>query len=180
MTLLVIADDEFVLGRIPDCPADVLICCGDLTDDIIIQVAAKCGCREIFAVKGNHDSTAPFRSPIRDLHLVTLPFRGVTFGGFCGGWKFKPKGNFLFEQSEVARHLESFPGVNVFVAHNSPRHVHDREDDVHIGFVAFNSYITRTRPRLFLHGHQHENMETRIGGTRVIGTFGHRYLVLPE
>jgi Icc-related predicted phosphoesterase len=179
MNLLIIADDEFVGRRVPDCQVDLLVSCGDLPDDVILEVAARCHCREIFAVKGNHDSSAPFRSPIRDMHLATLQFRGVTFGGFCGSWKYKPRGNYLFEQSEVEKALDGFPRVDVFVAHNSPRLVHDRDDEVHIGFAAFSNYLTTARPRFFLHGHQHHDVETLVGQTQVIGTYGHRFLVLP-
>ena len=56
--------------------------------------------------------------------------------------------------------MAEFPPVDVFVAHNSPRHVHDREDEVHLGFEAFVDYIERTQPKLFFHGHMHVNQET--------------------
>lgn len=84
MNLLIIADDEFAARRVPDAPADLLLSLGDMPDDIILEVARRCSCREILAVKGNHHSSAPFREPIRDLHVSTFEFRGVTFGGFCG------------------------------------------------------------------------------------------------
>jgi len=180
MTLLIIADDESVGRRVPESRADVLVSCGDLPDETILQIASRCACREILAVKGNHDSSAPFRSPIRDLHLTTFQFLGVTFGGFCGSWKYKPKGNYLFEQSEVEQSLAAFPAVDVFVAHNSPRLVHDRDDEVHIGFASFNNYIARAKPKLFLHGHQHHDLESGAGQTRIIGTYGHRFLVLAD
>jgi Icc-related predicted phosphoesterase len=70
--------------------------------------------------------------------------------------------------------------VDIFVTHNSARLVHDREDDVHLGFAAFNQYIQRAKPKLMLHGHQHENIETLIGTTRVIGIYGYRQLVVPD
>jgi uncharacterized protein len=180
MNLLIIADDEFVGRRVPECQTDLLISCGDMPDDIILQVASRCRCQEILAVKGNHDSSAPFRPPIRDMHLATYEFRGVKFGGFCGSWKYKPRGNYLFEQSEVEQRMGAFPPVDVFVAHNSPRLVHDRDDEVHIGFASFSNYITRAKPRFFLHGHQHQDLETTIGPTRVIGIYGHRFLALLE
>ena len=50
----------------------------------------------------------------------------------------------------------------------------------HMGFASFNTYIHRARPRLFLHGHQHQQVESFVGGTRVIGTYGYRFWVLPE
>lgn len=68
--------------------------------------------------------------------------------------------------------LTAFPPVDVFVAHNSPRHIHDRDDDVHIGFEAFAAYVQRAKPRLFFHGHQHINRETQIGITKVVGNYG--------
>ncbi len=180
MNLLIIADDESVGSQIPDCTVDVLVSCGDLPDEVILRVAAKCRCRQILAVKGNHDSSAAFPEPIQDLHLKRLQFRGMSFGGFCGSWKYKPRGNYLFEEFEVESRLTSFPTVDVFVTHNSPRLLHDREDDVHMGFAAFNQYLERAKPKFMLHGHQHQNIETQIGGTRVIGTYGHRMLVVPD
>ncbi len=180
MTLLVIADDEGVLSKLPDVAAEVLVSCGDLPDHVILDAAKRCCCRHILAVKGNHDGSGAFPAPILNLHLQTRAVRGITFGGFAGAWKYKPRGNYLFEQSEVQTALAEFPGVNVFVAHNSPRTIHDREDEVHSGFTAFNSYMARTNPRWLLHGHQHLNVESSVGITCVIGTYGHRFIVIPE
>jgi Icc-related predicted phosphoesterase len=180
MNLLVIADDESVGLQVPECTVDLLVSCGDLPDELIFRIAKKCHCKEILAVKGNHDSSAAFPPPIRDLHLTVFAFRGVKFGGFCGSWKYKPRGNYLFENAEVERLVASLPAVDVFVTHNSPRLVHDREDDVHMGFAAFNQYIQRAKPKIMLHGHQHENVESLVGGARVIGTYGFRMLVVPE
>ena len=180
MNLLILADDESLGRKIPDCTADVLVSCGDLPDDLILDAAKRCHCREILAVKGNHDSSGPFPAPVRDLHLNVFQFRNLRFGGFCGSWKYKPRGNYLFEDSDVERYLANFPAVDIFVTHNSPRMVHDRDDDVHMGFAAFNQYIQRAKPKHMLHGHQHQNVESMIGGTRVIGTYGYRMLVVPE
>jgi len=49
-----------------------------------------------------------------------------------------------------------------------------------MGFAAFNQYVQRAKPKLMLHGHQHENVETKMNVTRIIGTFGHRMLVVPD
>lgn len=179
MNLLIIADDDSAISQLPEGRADLLISCGDMLDTMITRAAAKCACKRIFAVKGNHDSSAPFPSPIVDLHLKTFNFQGISFGGFCGSWKYKPRGNYLFEQQEVETALASFPKVDVFVAHNSPAQIHDRDDDVHFGFIAFSSYIHKHQPRLFLHGHQHVTKETVVNATRVIGTYGFRSLVIP-
>ena len=180
MIALIIADDELVWHNLPDVTADILISCGDLPDDVILKAAGICRAQHILAVKGNHDSAAEFPAPIINLHLQTFVFRGLTFGGFCGAWKYKPKGNFLFDQAEAEAALAKFPAVDVFVAHNSPRLIHDRDDEVHEGFVALANYIKANHPRFLLHGHQHITKETLVETTRVIGTYGFQWLTFPE
>jgi Icc-related predicted phosphoesterase len=176
MTLLVLADDDSVRHHVQPARADVLVSCGDIFDAVILHAAQTVGCAHVLAVKGNHDSAEPFPAPIVGLHLATHTIGGVRFGSFHGSWRYKPRGHYLYEQSEVERLLASFPPVDVFVAHNSPRHIHDREDDVHFGFEAFTRYIERTQPRVFIHGHQHIDRETLLGTTRIIGVYGQRRL----
>jgi uncharacterized protein len=171
MKLLVIADDDQAAKAVRE-SADVLISCGDLLDHTIAEVGRVCAAARIFAVKGNHDTNQAFPPLIADLHLRTESHDGLVFGGFHGSWRYKPRGHFLYDQGEVDRLLAHFPPVDIFVAHNSPRHIHDREDDVHFGFEAFASYIQRVQPRLVIHGHQHVNRESQAGRTRVIGVFG--------
>jgi Icc-related predicted phosphoesterase len=174
MKLLVIADEDSFIKTLSTERADMLISCGDLADPVILQSAQAAQCSRIFAVKGNHDGAGPFPTPIVDLHLRKESFGGLTFGGFRGSWRYKPRGHFLYDEAEVADLLAAFPPVDVFVAHNSPRHVHDREDEVHLGFEAFVGYIRRVQPRFFFHGHQHIGQETQVGGTKVIGVYGQR------
>jgi Icc-related predicted phosphoesterase len=81
-------------------------------------------------------------------------------------------------QTHVQFRSDRFPPVDVFVAHNSPRGIHDRDDDVHFGFEAFVAYIQRAKPRLFIHGHQHVNRQTQVRDTTVIGVYGFRRLEL--
>jgi hypothetical protein len=85
-----------------------------------------------------------------DLHLNRVDVLGLTFGGFEGSWKYKPRGNYLYEQDEVEEALKEFPAVDVFVAHNSPRGIRDKDDETHYGFDAFNAYISLRRPKIFI------------------------------
>jgi len=179
MKLGIICDDEFEARRIPAQDVDVLISLGDLPNSVILEVADRCCPSEILAVRGNHDPDVPFPEGVRDMHLVVHEVSGVRFGGFCGSLRYK-HGPFMFEQDEVERLMADFPPVDVFIAHNSPRGIHDRDDEVHLGFVAFSNFITRQQPRFFIHGHMHHNAESLVGKTRVIGVFGHRFLTLPD
>ena len=178
MNALVIADDDSLIGKLPECRADLLISLGDLELSSIMLAAARCGCQKILALKGNHDSTLPFAPPILDLHMTAFEFGGLLFGGFGGSWKYKPRGHHLFEQHEVEAALRAFPRVDVFVAHNSPLGIHDKDDEVHTGFAAFLPYIQKHQPKLFFHGHQHISKETQIGGTKIIGVFGFKHFTI--
>ena len=86
MNVLVIADNDAAINQLPENQVDLLISLGDLAGLSISQAAARCHCRSILAVKGNHDSAMPFTSPIVDLHMKTYEFSGLRFGGFCGSW----------------------------------------------------------------------------------------------
>jgi Icc-related predicted phosphoesterase len=176
MRALVIADEESEVHFDRELRADVLISCGDVSDSFILRIAEMTLCRHILAVKGNHDNAAPFKAPIKDLHLAVHKFGGLRFGGFNGGWRYKPRGHFLHDQAEVEKLLDSFPAVDIFVAHNSPRHVHEWDNRVHAGFKAFNAYVERAKPQVLVHGHQHVNAETLLGETRIIGVFGQRWI----
>lgn len=178
MKLLILADIDDLHWNFDKGEADLVISCGDIADQVVLEAAKAYGCSRIMAVKGNHDGPAPFPPPITDLHLKVVRHGNLTFGGFNGSWKYKPRGNFLYEQLDVTRRLETFPAVDVFVSHNSPRFIHDQEDDIHCGFTGLKNYITRTQPRLLIHGHQHRNVETMVTGTSVIGVYGWRLLHL--
>ena len=172
MRVITIADDDSLVGKMDGESADVLISLGDIWDSTIEKAQAAYGCTTVFAVKGNHDSAAPFPSSVTDLHFNVTRHEGIRFGGFSGSWKYKPRGHHMFEQFEVTKALRSFPAVDVFVAHNSPTGFHERDSDVHQGFEAFADYIDRVQPRYFLHGHQHVNQVSQKGETTIIGVFG--------
>jgi len=176
MVVLVIADDDLALPKIPVVPVDVIISCGDLAEEMILRTAERLGNPPILGIKGNHDSGGAFPAPIQNLHLTTVTVGELTFGGFEGCLDYKPVGNYLYSQAAVSEQLEGFPRVDVFVAHNSPANIHDRADGIHNGFSAFHRYIETKKPRLMLHGHQHVNEESTLYFTKVIGTYGHRML----
>lgn len=178
MRFLVLADiDDFHWSQETG-QADVLLSCGDVADGFILEAAAAYNCDQIFAVKGNHDISAPFPKPIVDLHLRVEKVGGLTLGGFNGSWKHKPRGHFLYEQDEATALLDGFSAVDLLVAHNSPSGIHECGDDHHAGFVALNAYIARAKPKVLIHGHQHINKESTVGETRVVGVYGHRVFEL--
>lgn len=172
MTILAIADDDTHLCQRPGGGIDVLISCGDLHDAAIQRAIDHYQPRKVFAVRGNHDTDAPFPDGIVDLHCSMEVFDGIRFVGFGGSWKYKPRGHHLYEQTEVSALLKSFPPADVFITHNSPAGIHERDREVHQGFEAFLPYLDRTRPTLMIHGHQHLDLSTVRGSTTILGVYG--------
>jgi hypothetical protein len=173
MRILVLADNDAFAWTGPSQPVDLVISCGDVYDPLILSAAKACSATQILAAKGNHDLPSAFPPPITDLHLkaVTLA-NGLRLGGFNGSWRYKPRGNFLYSQDEASALIQQLPPVDILVSHNSPQGVHERDTDVHQGFMALSDYIRRHAPRLLIHGHQRVSAEAMVGGTRVVGVFG--------
>ena len=176
MRLLVLADIDDLHWHHGEGEAEVLVACGDVSDQVVLEAADAYGCSRIFAVKGNHDPETAFPKPIEPMHLKVREVEGVRFGGLNGGWKYKATGTFLYSQEQVSEALSAFAPVDVMIAHNSPRGLHDRDDGVHVGFEGLGDYLVRTSPRFLVHGHQHINKESTLGETRVIGVHGYRVI----
>ncbi len=71
--------------------------------------------------------------------------------------------------------------LDILLTHAPPRHVQDREDVCHQGFMAFRWFISRFRPRYLIHGHIHlydinEPRSTYFLNTEVINAYDHLVL----
>jgi Icc-related predicted phosphoesterase len=174
MRILVLSDCENGLPELPDGRPDVVVSCGDVPVDVLERVAGRFGV-PVLGVLGNHDQKL-VPGVLRDLHLQVGEEQGISFGGFEGGWRYKPKGHHLYDDAEVTALLTGFPRVDVFVAHAPPEGIYGMDDGIHDGFTAFREYIEEEEPALFLHGHVHLNLETQLGGTLVVATRGSRML----
>ncbi len=174
MRWLVLADTTAPPGyaRGMSGPVDVVLGCGDLDDGVLLEAAHRFGCPTVLAVKGNHDTRAPFAHPIVDLHQRVVEVGGVRFAGFQGCWKYKPQGRYLYSQEEAAELLARMAPADVLIAHNSPRGLHDRDDGVHPGFEAFHDYIRQAGTKVLFHGHQHVSRTSLLGNTTVVGVEG--------
>jgi hypothetical protein len=179
MRLLILADIDDLHWVHGTGQAEVLLSCGDIHDEVILEARQAFGCPTVFAIKGDRDFDKPFLPPIIDLHLRVERHGVLTFGGLNDSWRYKPRG-FVHEQNGAKLVLTGFPYVDVFASHNSPRGIHDTEDETHYGFEALNDYISKAKPRLLVHGHQRVNKETEVGATQVIGVYGYRVFELAE
>jgi Icc-related predicted phosphoesterase len=176
MKLLVISDIDDLHWRNGAGQVDLVLSLGDVADQVILEAAEAFQTPAIFAVKGNHDANTTFPASIVDLHMTIREYKGITFGGLNGSWRYKINGHFLYDQSEVVKFLSFFPMVDVFISHNSPHGIHDRDDGIHAGFEGLTAYVRRASPKVVVHGHQHVACETKVGKTNVVGVYGFKLM----
>lgn len=172
LRLILISDDDDQVGFLQPDELDVLISLGDLYDVTLKKAIDIYAPEHVLAVRGNHDVISEFPPPTVNLHMACIEIGGIRFGGFAGCWKYKSRGEHLYEQNQVSAMLAQFPPVDVFIAHNSPKGIHERDLGIHQGFEAFIEYIDRAQPRYFFHGHQHKQKSTMRGNTEIIGVYG--------
>lgn len=74
--------------------------------------------------------------------------------------------------------------LDIFMTHASPRHIHDHEDQCHIGFDCYNWFLQHFKPTYMVHGHIHlyDLREERVGkyyDTTVVNAYAHYVIELP-
>lgn len=163
---------------------DLVISCGDLNAAYIEFVTTILG-SPMFYVRGNHDTQYAERSPGGvDLHGRFVRYRDLWMAGLEGSRRYN-KGPIQYSEAQMLsqvlglapgmllRRARWGAGVDVMVTHASPRHIHDREDVPHQGFVAFRLLIRWFRPRYLIHGHvdiydRRDVTRTEYHGTQVV------------
>ncbi len=181
MKLLIISDIDDLHWKNGSGQADLILSLGDMADQLILEASKAYNCPHIFAVRGNHDYNGdkPFPEPIVDLHMTTQTFKGMAFGGLNGALglnRYRNKRPYFHSQTEVCRYMSAFPPVDILISHNSPRGIHERDDEHYAGFDGLINYFFEHKPKFLFHGHQHINRETDCDATRVICVYGWRVM----
>jgi Icc-related predicted phosphoesterase len=150
---------------------ELVITLGDLVREDLLPLQQVTNLPKI-GVYGNHDSGSYMPElGIWDMHLKTWDFNGLRFGGFQGCVRYKENPDaIMYTQEQAEQMMMGFPPVDVFISHCPPRGINDEEEIAHQGFNALRSYIDRTQPKVWLHGHTYPTPETLVtqhGPTRV-------------
>jgi len=176
---------------------DLIISCGDLPYYYQEYVVSSLDV-PLFFVHGNHDREVEYsafgkkRQPGggTDLHRKMVNYGGLLLAGIEGSIRYR-KGPFQYSQSEMWMYVLSMVPdlllnrflhgrfLDIFVTHAPPHGVHDRSDLPHQGIIAFHWLIKVFQPAYHLHGHIHvyhpdSIIETRIGKTRVLNSYGYQ------
>lgn len=154
---------------------DLVVTLGDVPVGMIEVILLKKRSVTYLGINGNHDNH--FVPKYANVHRKVSEVSGLKVGGFEGApWVPGEPKSHAYSERQVSWRMLFMPRVDIFLAHNPPRGIHDRKDPLHLGFSAFRHYIEKRQPLLFLHGHVERNEETCVGQTRVISVFGKRII----
>jgi Icc-related predicted phosphoesterase len=184
-----------VVDRFRD--VDLIVSCGDISYYYLEYIVSMLDV-PMYYVLGNHANQVedgvggPRDEPwgATNLHNLILHRNGLILAGLQGCLRYN-EGPFQYTQEEMwrrviglgARLLLNRVGrgryLDVFISHAPPWGIHDMPDRPHQGFRAFRWLIGAFHPAVHLHGHIHVYnpstvVETLIGTTRVINTYGYR------
>jgi Icc-related predicted phosphoesterase len=173
---------------------DFIVGCGDLPRDYLEYVVSLLN-KPLFYVPGNHDPDDFDVPGGQSVDGLFVRHDQMLLAGAGGSIRYKPKGRHQYTQRQMyQRVLAMLPrmllrrfihgrGLDIFIAHASPRGIQDAPDPAHIGFSAFHAVIKIARPHFLLHGHTHiqrnlEQSETRVGHTLVVNVYPQRVIEL--
>ena len=176
MKILAIADRpprESIKSTLSKNKIDLICTLGDLDGISLAELKDVTDIPKI-GVYGNHCFGTYFESlGIKNMHLQTFEFGGLTFGGFEGSIRYKqnPYAK-MYTQEEAYGLLKDFPGVDVMLAHSPPYGINDEPEELaHQGFKALREYLDKERPKYFFHGHTYptaENIVKKFADTEII------------
>jgi len=176
--VLVIADyDKHHFKEKVEHNIDFVLSCGDIPFHVFEEIYERFN-KPIFAVKGNHDPTAPFPDFVEDVHHKMVQHRRWVIGGWQGVPQHKSTGPYEWDDTSTAFQLSKFPYVDIFICHSPVAKMPDMEDHAHMGSEAILKYIEEKQPRYVYHGHIHSKMGTMIGRTAVVSVFGAQVVTL--
>jgi uncharacterized protein len=184
---------------------NLVVGCGDLPYYYLEYIVSMLNV-PLVHVPGNHDlppaSGSTARDPEACSHIAEssgnidgrmIDEQGLLLAGLGGSIRYRPDGVNQYTQGEmVCRILTLVPRLclnrmrhgrflDILITHSPPLGVHDGTDPAHVGFTAFNHFITRFRPRYVLHGHSHVYRRdvvtrTQLGPTCILNVCPYRVI----
>jgi uncharacterized protein len=159
---------------------DLIVTLGDLERHDLLELLEVVNIPKI-GVYGNHDSGNYMDElGIVNMHLKTVSYQGITFGGLQGCVRYKENPDAIMStQEETWKMMAGFPNVDIFLTHCPPRGVNDEEEIAHQGFDALRDYVEKMRPKFLLHGHTYPTEETmmhKLDDTEII--YVHKYKII--
>ena len=134
---------------------DLCILLGDIHSYDLKQIVELIPKEKILAVRGNHDEFELYeREGIKEMSGRTVSYKGVTFAGIEGSFRYKDKIFPSFTQYESLYQLEDMKRADVLLSHDC-MFEHSKNDAAHAGLIGITRFIYTFAPAWHIHGHLH-------------------------
>lgn len=171
---------------------DLVFGCGDLPASYL-EFLADALMRPVYYVLGNHAEeltrTSERGNPRHPEGCIDLGGKvvkdattGLILAGLPGSIRYSEHAPVQYSESQMQwmilkmtprllwNKLRHGRAVDILVTHSPPRHIGDRNDIAHRGFVAMRRFLRWFRPSYQLHGHVHLYDRTKPNTLRFIDT----------
>ena len=162
---------------------DLVLSCGDIDSEYLSFLVTMIPVPLLF-VPGNHYQGYEKKPPegCDSIDGTVIQKKGAVIAGLGGSYWYNGKDLQYTEKQmaarvrRVGRRIRKYPRLDIFVTHAPPEGIHDAEDQCHRGFRAFRAFMSEFRPRVLVHGHNHEvfrkeDRDLMVDGVRVINAY---------
>lgn len=134
---------------------DLCILLGDIHPADMEQITELIPKEKILALRGNHDDFDLYENfGIREMSGKTVTYKGVTFAGIEGSFRYKNRNFPSFTQYESLKNFEKLKKADVLISHDG-MFEHSKNDMAHVGLAGITRYIYTHAPVWHIHGHSH-------------------------
>ncbi|MGQ9616270.1 MAG: metallophosphoesterase family protein [Spirochaetota bacterium] len=162
---------------------DLIISCGDIDPQYLSFLVTMIP-KPLLYVHGNHDTGYRNDPPsgCDSIDDKVVEIGGLVIAGL-GGSNWYNGEDMQFTEQQMTRRVKRiirragrYGRIDIVVTHAPPRGIQDLEDMCHRGFSAFRTLMEELRPKVLVHGHNHqvyrkEDRETIADGVRVINAY---------
>lgn len=172
MKILFLSDWHNKKYEIKNNQIDLLITLGDFDWRTIEELDKTYSCKKI-GLLGNHDKKDTYRGTgFQRLHKEKIEFEGIKIAGFDGCPRYNTREIGQYEEKEVEGFIKDIGYVDIFIAHANPMLIENENNtDAHRGFKSFTDYIIKEKPKFFVHGHNHNDIKTKLIKTEIISVY---------
>ncbi len=165
---------------------ELVLSCGDLPAEYLSFLTCFTPA-PILYVHGNHDDRYATKPPEGCICIEDTVYvhEGLRILGLGGSMRYN-KGVNQYTEKEMRKRYKKLrfklwrsKGVDILLTHAPAYRIGDDEDRAHIGFETFVQILDKYQPKLFAHGHVHQNYRydfkrmRQHGQTQIINACGY-------
>ena len=196
LKLLCIADlhhyTQSELDKIKDLQYDICFLLGDISQEALNEIRCIVGDKPLYGVHGNHDTVHQLEEcGIEHLNNNFITVDGYRIVGFSGSHRYKDGDCYeMLTQKQSMERCNSFIErwsygwqklqCDILISHDSMYKLFGKKDSAHIGLMGITKLIKKSKIKLNICGHYHQQKQLKRRGCGIICVYRCAVISLPE